>query len=561
MLQSLRVKNLAIADDVSVAFAEGLNVISGETGAGKSILAGALGLVLGARADRGAIRTGEDQCLVEAVFALRDSGAVDAALTELGLPPCEDGLLVIRRTIAARGTGRNFVNDAPVTVQALKSIGDLLVDQHGPHDHQSLLEESYQLEVLDAFGRLDGVRQAYHAGYAELLALRAERGELNGDDGDVARQIDLLTFQVDEITAAKLTPDEDAAVQQEHLRVANAGRLLELATMVSNALTEDDAAAFQALATAQRALAELCRIVPAADAWRDEAASIAIQIQELSASIVGFVQDTECDPERLEWLEDRMALIQKLKRKYGSTIPAILEFHDRTQAQLEALLSRGERIAALDRALEVCRQRIQKLGHDLRAQRESAGRKLGQTITAHLRDLGFAQGQFAVTVRPVEEPRPSGLDVVEFGFAPNVGEPMRSLKSIASSGEISRVMLAVKAVLADHDRIPVLVFDEIDANVGGETGNAIGAKLVTVAGTRQVICITHLPQVAVCGGAHFVVAKQVVENRTMTAIERVTGERRVEEVARMLGGRDQTSVALQHARELLARAAPPPARE
>ncbi len=559
MLQELDIRNYALINRLEIGFSPGLNILTGETGAGKSILAGALGLVLGARADRGAIRSGEEQCLVEAVFELRDPAPVDGILTELGLAPCEDGLLVIRRTVAAHAAGRNLVNDAPVTVQALKRIGDLLVDQHGPHDHQSLLEETYQLDVLDAFGQLDDERQAYQAVYTELRALESQRQALDGDEGDVARQIDLLTFQVSEITAAKLAPDEEATVQQEHLRVANAGRILELASVLANALTEDDASAFNALAAVQRGLPELCRILPEAEAWREEAASIAIQLQELSAGITSFVQNTECDPERLEWLEDRMAVIQKLKRKYGRDIPAILAFGDCAQAELEELTSRGERLAALERTIEDCGRRVQAAGEVLRAKREKAGRKLGKTITAQLRDLGFAHGQFDVAVQPVAEPRPTGLDVIDFGFAPNVGEAMRPLKAIASSGEISRVMLAVKTVLAAHDRIPVLVFDEIDANVGGETGNAIGGKLVAVAASHQVICITHLPQVAVCGGTHFVVAKRVVDKRTVTAIEPVADDRRVEEVARMLGGRNLTSVTLQHARELLARTVTPTA--
>ncbi len=553
MLRTLRIRNLAIADDVSVTFEEGLNVITGETGAGKSILAGALGLVLGARADRNAIRSGEEQCLVEAAFELRAPAVVNQALAGLGIDPCEDGLLVIRRTVSAHGPGRNLLNDAPVTVQALKTIGDLLVDQHGPHDHQSLLEEAYQLEILDAFGHHGAERQAYAAAYDALLSLDAQRHALEGDDATIAGRIDLLTFQVGEIAEAKLAPDEEDAVRQEHLRVANAGRILELAALLTNALTEDDASAFHALATVQRALPELSHMLPEAEAWRAEAASIAIQIQELAGGIASFVQSIECDPERLEWLDDRMALIQKLKRKYGSDIPAILAFHDRAQEELDTLGARGERLARLDVEIAAARARTIELGEALRVRRVKAGLKLGRTITEQLRDLGFAHGRFSVAVQPAADPRPSGLDVVDFGFAPNVGEAMRPLKAIASSGEISRVMLAVKAVLADHDRIPVLVFDEIDANVGGETGNAIGAKLATVAGKRQVLCITHLPQVAVCGATHFVVAKQVVNQRTVTAIACVSGDRRTEEIARMLGGRDLTSVTLQHAREMLQR--------
>jgi DNA repair protein RecN (Recombination protein N) len=551
MLTTLKVKNLAIVDRIQVSLGSGLNVITGETGAGKSILADALALVLGDRADRSMIRAGETQCGVEACFQLKDATEINAVLDEMGLDPCEDGTLIVRRIIASSGAGKNLVNDCPTTVQTLKRIGTLLVDMHGPHDHQSLLNPDFQLDILDAYGHLAKPRETYAKCYRTLLDLQYQRDELDDDDLAVAQQLDMLKFQVKELDDADLATLNEEELEQEHTRVANAGRILELAGAIQNTLTEDDTSAFNAIALAQRTIPELAGLIQEGAEWQSEVESISIQLQELSQTITGYVQSINADPERLVWLEDRMALIQKLKRKYGNTIAEMLEFQNKAAKRLNELESREERLTTLDSHISSANKHATAAGQSLRKAREECATELSKAITKHLHDLGFMHGEFNVDVSPSESLRPSGLDDVDFGFAPNVGEPMRSLKAIASSGEISRVMLAVKAVLAKHDRIPVLVFDEIDSNVGGEMGNAIGAKLTTVAEGHQVICITHLPQVAVHGATHFVVAKDVHEGRTRTAITPVEGDDRAEEVARMLGGKDLTSVTLRHAREML----------
>ncbi len=551
MLTTLRVKNLAIVDNIRVDFKAGLNVITGETGAGKSILADALGLVLGDRADRSMIRAGEPQCGVEASFELEDVKTINELLEETGLEPCEGNTLIVRRIIAESGTGKNLVNDCPTTVQTLKRIGSLLVDMHGPHDHQSLLNPDFQLDILDAYGHLGKERKTYVSLYQKLAELQNRRLELDGDDQAVAQQIDMLTFQVEELEAAELENVDEEELISEHTQVANAGRILELADAVRNALIEDESSAFNALAFAQRTIPELADLIPEGADWREEIESASIRLQELSNTIASVVQRIDADQERLVWLEDRMALIQKLKRKYGNTVADMLAFLEQARTKLSDLETRGERIAVLDAEISYLNADVKKAGEALSTRRKQCAMELGKAITKHLHDLGFAHGQFSVTVSPAAGLRPSGIDDVDFGFAPNVGEPMRSLKAIASSGEISRVMLAVKAVLAKHDRIPVLVFDEIDSNVGGEMGNAIGAKLTAVASSHQVLCITHLPQVAIHGTSHLVVDKEVHEGRTRTSITTVKDDARVEEVARMLGGKDLTSVTLRHAREML----------
>jgi len=551
MLQSLRVRNLALVEDITVEFQPGLNVITGETGAGKSVIIGALGLLLGERADKSLIRSGTDQCAAEAVFQLNDSESVDAILDEAGLPPCEEGQLLIRRTLLSSGAGKNFINDSSTTTQILKRVGEHLVDMHGPYDHQSLLNPEFQMDILDAFGHVWDVRGAYEKLYSEFRGLQLQRRELEGaDEQDVARQIDLLAFQVKEIEDVAPVEGEDESLAQEQVQVANAQRILELAGGIQSSLVEGDSSAFNGLAFAQKGLGELAGLINAAAEWKEQARVITVQVQDLAETVERHVRNIEGDPARLQWLEDRMAHYHRLKHKYGATVTDILSHLEKAKARLRDLESRGERLGDLDSRIAAVLDKVTQAGGKLGKARRQAATKLAGTITEELHDLGFAHGAFAVELQQAD-PGPSGMDQIEFAFAPNVGEPERPLRAIASSGEISRVMLAVKAVLADHDSIPVLVFDEIDANVGGAMGTAIGTKLDTVGRHHQVLCITHLPQVAVFGKTHFAVAKEVVNGRTRTLISRLEKDERVEEVARMLGGRDLTSVTLKHAREML----------
>ncbi len=550
MLVALRVKNLALVENVRLDFESGLNVITGETGAGKSIIIGALHLLLGDRADKKYIRAGADACGAEAVFRLAKPQAMNELLEGLGVAPCEDGQLIVRRIVKAAGGGQSLINDSPVTVQGLKQVGEQLVDMHGPYDHQSLLSPAFQLDVLDSYGQLEEVRAAYQVVHQEVVTLEAERDELQGGDEDVAGQIEMLSFRVKEIEDVAPVEGEDEAVAAEHLTVSHAQRILELGDGVREAVQEGEQSAFDSLAVAQRNLEELARLLPEAEEWKKEARSLAVQLQSLNETLTSTLDRIEGDPARLQWLEQRLAAYQKLKRKHGGSVADILRVLAENKARLRKLQTRGERLAELEGRLTATRAQLLKKGRVLGKQRREVAERLAQAVTTELRELGFPHGAFAVAVQE-GEPQASGLDTVSFGFAPNVGEPMRPLRDIASSGEISRVMLATKAVLAGHDRIPVLVFDEVDANIGGEMGNAVGRKLAQLGQSHQVLCITHLPQVAVHGGTHFAVAKRVREGRTFTEVDRLEGEARVEEIARMLGGRDLTKLTVQHARAML----------
>ena len=560
MLSRLSVLNLAIVEKAEIAFGDGLTIITGETGAGKSILMGALELALGARADAAAVRDGAKEARIEAEFDLSRPSQVDVLqhvnrlLAEAGLPSCEDGLLLVRRTIAAAGSSRVHVNDVSSTVQTLRALGRLLVDVHGPNDHQSLLDEHFQRDVLDAYGRIDG--GAYAAAWQALLALREERAALSGDARDLAEEAERLRYSVDELEAARLTGEDETELPARHAAAAHAAEILDCANAATEALAGDsDGTAASALIAAGARLAEMARYHEAAAEWKDEAENLTMRVQELSRTIVDSISRIDADSDTLQALDDRLSLVQRLKRKYGcATVDELLALHDARAARLADLDGREERLAKLDARIVEAEKAVRAAGAAVTAARAKAAAKLARAITRELRGLGFLKADFDVRLVP-REPDATGCDAVDFHFAPNPGESSRPLRDIASSGEIARVMLAVKSVVAEHDAVPVLVFDEIDSNIGGEVGRAVGERLRAVSRHRQTIAITHLPQSAVYGDRHFAVAKTVAGGRTRTAIRELEGEDRVTEIARMLGGASLTSVVVQHARELLALAA------
>ena len=552
MLARLSVRNLAIVETADVEFGDGLNVVTGETGAGKSVLMGALELALGARADASAVRDGAKDARIEAEF--RDvPKSVDAVLDDAGLPACEDGVLLVRRTIAASGGGRVHVNDASTTVQTLRALGRLLVDVHGPNDHQSLLDETFQRGVLDAYGRID--HAPYDSAWTRLSELKCELSRLQGADGNVAEETERLRYAVDELDAANLSADDDDDLSARHAAAAHAAEILECANAATGLLSEGDDSAASALIAASARLRDIARFHESAREWSDEIERITVQVQELSSGIAESASRLDADPETLQALDERLSLVQRLKRKYNCpTAAALLELRDARAARLADLEGREERIAELTGQVAESEKAVRAAGADLSAARRKAADRLAKAITKELHGLGFLKAGFGVALS-AREPDSSGCDVVDFQFAPNPGEPARPLREIASTGEIARVMLAVKAVVAAHDAIPVLVFDEIDSNIGGEVGRAVGERLRAVAAHHQVVAITHLPQSAVYGDRHLAVSKTVSGGRTRSTVRVMEGDERVDEIARMLGGASLTSVVERHARELIAMAA------
>jgi DNA repair protein RecN (Recombination protein N) len=559
MLTTLRIKNLALVADLTLELQAGYNAITGETGAGKSIIIGALNLVLGERADRSLIRSGSDSCSVEAVFDISKLRApVKTFLDENGLELCEDNQLVLKRVFTASGTNRQFVNGSPTALSALASIGEWLVDMHGPHDHQSLLHASRQLAILDAFGNLQPRREQFAELVRRRAALDAEKSALIVDEKTYAQQLDLLRFQTNEISAARLKLDEDAALQEEYRRASNAQKLLALTQSAHDLLSENEASLLANAGLLGRALQELKRIDPGAAQLAADHEQLTIALRELQGNLSAYSDKIDLDPARLQEMEERLNLLQSLKRKYGATLAEVIAFGDEARRKLEQLEQRDAELARLNGELKKLDSELWRVGQELSQQRRKIIPQLAKSAVKQLKDLGFAQCHFDISIATLDQSAftqhtirntLSGLDSIEFQFAPNLGEPPRPLRAIASSGEMARVMLALKTVLAQVDEIPVLIFDEVDANVGGETANAVGEKMRQIARQRQVLCITHLAPVAAQAESHYVVSKQVKEGRTISEITLLNKKERVTELARMLGG--QSDAARKHAEALL----------
>jgi DNA repair protein RecN (Recombination protein N) len=571
MLTTLRIKNLALVTDLTLELQPGCNVITGETGAGKSIIIGALNLVLGERTDRSLIRSGSDSCSVEAVFDVKKLRApLKIFLEENGLEPCEENQLVLKRTFASAGTNRQFVNGSATTLNVLATIGEWLVDIHGPHDHQSLLHPAKQLVILDAFGGLEKEREAFGELVRRRAAFENEKSALIVDEKTYAQQLDLLRFQVQEISAARLQPDEEKSVEEKFQRASNAAKLLQLSQSALDLLAENENSLLAQSGAVARTLHDLQRVDSAATNLIGLHSQSISTLRELQAELSRYAEKVDVDPARLAELEERLNLIHSLKRKYGATLAEVIAFGDEAKIKLQSLESRDAELARLNSELQKLDAEILRAGKRLSDARKKVIPQLAKAVGKQLADLGFKQSKFDIAINSVAADvsrlklnskmdqsqltltptiKTTGLDEIEFQFAPNLGEPAKQLRAIASSGEMARVMLALKTVLATEDEIPVLIFDEVDANVGGETANTVGEKMKQIAAQRQVLCITHLPQVAAPADAHYVVTKQLRDGRTISEIELLDKKSRVTELARMLGG--QTDAARKHAEALL----------
>jgi DNA repair protein RecN (Recombination protein N) len=546
-LRSLRIRNLALVEQLDWELAAGFNAVTGETGAGKSIIIGALKMILGERADKSAIRTGEEQCSVEALFKLQDVDRINALLSEQGVDPCEDGELLIRRVLAVSGTNRQFINGCQTTLGFLKEVGDGLVDLHGPHDHQSLLSKEYQLRLVDAFTGNENLIRSYPDTFARWQQTRKELEEFEAETA--LSNLDLWRHQVTEIRGAAIRVGERTELEAQYLIAANGRRILELTGASIALLSESETALLTQLGELARLLRELEKIDAQTREFVEDHERATVELEELERSLASYQQRVDIDPAALQMMEERLNLLERLSRKYGRDEAGLLELAD----ELETKLSRSERRESILEKLRLdadnLRQQIWSIGQQLTRIRHSSGAELAKSIRGHLQDLGFAQASFDIGWETLAEPNRTGFDQIEFLFSPNPGEPLKPLRAIASSGEISRVMLAIKTALAQQDLIGLLVFDEIDANVGGEIASSVGKKMQTLGENRQVVAITHMPQVAAGARTHFFVSKEVIDGRTRTSLQEVRGDERLHELARMLGGR--TTSALEHARTLL----------
>lgn len=542
MLILLKIRNLALVDELAWELGSGLISVTGETGAGKSVIVGALKMILGERADKGLIRTGEDTCTIESVFDLKDPAEINAILEEGGLPPCEDTQIIIRRSIGTTAN-RQFINDSPVTLSLLKKVGERLVDLHGPHDHQSLLSQERQLAMLDAYSTNEPILTQYRAAYRAWREKSHELEEIQSASDASEQELELLRYQLEEIQSANLTQDDGTDLQERYHRASNSTRLVELAAQAVSALSEDDGV-LSRITELQRLTRDLEKLDPSLTEKLSSLETASIELQDLEATLTEYTEDLDIDPAEVASIEERVNTVESLKRKYGPALEDILVRQEIISTRLDNIDNRSEKIATLAAALAESRKQLETVAKKLTTARKKSAPKLARDIASQLKELGFKQSSFEVALTSAEHPTLHGLESCNFLFGPNPGEPLQPLRQIASSGEISRVMLAVKSSLAEQDATPLMVFDEIDANVGGEIARAVGKKMAILGQLHQVISITHFPQVAAIATHHFVVEKEVTSGRTRSKLYRVEGEKRINELVRMLGGGGQQARAM-----------------
>jgi DNA repair protein RecN (Recombination protein N) len=563
MLSELRISHFAIIDALEARFEGGFNVLSGETGAGKSILIDALHLLLGGRAQADLVRTGHDECVVEGLFQPLDTKATDAQLAGAGLPACDDGQLVVRRTVHREGRSRVWVNGSLATVGQLAQVVRRLVDISSQHEHTSLLDPAGHLSLLDSFAGLAPQLAEYRTAYDAFAAAARELQALQMNESERARRVDYLQFQLEEIDRVDPKLGEDASLALERQRLGSAEKLRSATFEAEGVLYSRDGAACEQLGHAAESVDKAALLDPSLKPLAESLRQAVAQVTDLARDLGKYARSVDDDPARLEEIDERLEALRRLTRKHGGDIAAVVAQRETMQAELNKLTSHEEQLAAAQtartEALAVARRHAAKLT----AARQRAAREFATAVIARLADLEMKRTVLEVRVAPagpeaegVEADAqgrltPTGQDAVEFLISPNPGEEPRPLERIASGGELSRVMLAIKRVLAERDPVETYVFDEVDAGIGGATAEVVGRMIREVARERQVLCITHLAQIAAYGEAHYTVSKSVKDGRTHSSLSRVDGdEPRRREIARMLSGH-LTPASLEHARELL----------
>ncbi|HSF70601.1 MAG TPA: DNA repair protein RecN [Nitrospira sp.] len=556
MLAELRIVNFALIEQLHIQFESGFTVLTGETGAGKSLLIDAIALLVGGRGSAEQIRSEEEEALLEASFQLPSAHPLLGKLRAMDVLGPHDSDLVLKRILSRSGRHRVYVNGGLSSLRVLEELGGTLVDVHGQHEQQSLLAPAKQLEAVDAFGSALPIRKLYEAAYRHWKDLEAELDRLRRLGSNGARLEDLLRFQLNEIEqAAVSTEDEEERLHAERQRLSHAHRLRELAETSYAELQGDEQAILVQLARNGRLLAELGRTDPAMRDCEAQLQEAAIQLKDLAGRLRDYTADLEADPTRLGFVEDRLERIRRLKAKYGGSIEAVIGTAERARLELATMENQASRIAEVTNQLQAAERTVTERATELSKKRREAAKRLTAVVAKELAALKMEHTAFDIVVTAVEIPAelgPTGGDRIEFVLSSNVGEPPRPLSRIASGGELSRIMLALKTVLAERDHVPVLVFDEVDTGVGGAVAAAMGTRLRKLGAFHQVFCITHLQQVASQADHHLLVAKEQDGKRTTTTVSVLTGLGREEEIARMIGGETVTSKVRATAAELIA---------
>jgi len=562
MIKEIRIRNFAIIENLAVNFEQGLNVLTGETGAGKSIILGALNLLLGGRADTDSIRSGETTAFVEGAFEVTDPATLDL-IRECGIE-MEDGELLVKRQVSNAGKNRCLLNDSPVTVSTLAKIGDRLVDLHGQHDHQALLHPETHIDLLDLYGKSQELRNEFALNFSDYQTQAKKLQSMKMDEQERLQKEEFLSFQLAEIDAAGLSEEEEEEIKAESHKLKHAEKIRAGLQQSQSLLTDDQGSILENLGQVLKELEAVLEIDPGLAETVERSRSAYYELEEVVESLRGYNRSLEFNPNRLEEIEDRLAEINGLKRKFGNDITEILKRRDQIAEELQQLASNDENMKALEEELRQKEKVLSKLAIRLAEKRESAAKSFTASVEKELKELSMGNVQFGVRFDYPSDPdgfilfrkekmkaSATGLGTLEFMFSPNPGEELRPLVKIASGGEVSRVMLALKSILNDQDTIPVMIFDEVDTGIGGGVAEKVGLKLQKVASTKQVLCITHLPQIAGLASSHFRIEKQIKSKRTHSTIHQLEHEERVEELARMSSGETITDASLEHAREML----------
>jgi DNA repair protein RecN (Recombination protein N) len=569
MLRHLHIRNYALIDTIDIDFERGLNILTGETGAGKSILIGAIGLILGERASSESVREHTDKAIIEATFGIDRRKDIPELLEENQIDWMEP--MIIRREVTAGGQSRCFVNDTPTTIKTLKGIGELLVDLHGQHEHQSLLRTGTHCRLLDDFGGLSGIVGDFRDGYRSLHGLFTELRELLDREESLRERKDLLAFQIKEIDSVAPQADEESSLETELTILENAETLYEQTQQLYELLYESDRSVYENIVIARNRLESLADIDPAFNDHKNECSSAEAIVHEIAQFLQRYNSRIEFDPERLEIIRDRLGQLSLLKKKYGGSLESVLERRDIIGAEFALAENFGASIESLRKNIAAARAGLSTIAERLSTKRRETAKKIGKTIVKELAALGIPNAQFETRIETAGDSdgslhdgnayvklgneyfhaAPNGIDRIEFYISTNTGESPRPLARVASGGEISRIMLAIKSVLAKSERLPLLIFDEIDVGVSGRIAQAVGKSLKHLSGYHQVIAITHLPQIAGLADAHFVVEKSEEGKRTATSVRKLTDTERVREVARLLSGEEITEAGLTGAKELM----------
>ena len=554
MLLQLNIKDFAIIDNLQITFGKGLNILTGETGAGKSIIVDAVKLILGDRASLDDIRSSKDEAVVEAMFDISSLKDIAELLETSGIPNEEN--IIIRRVISRSGKNRTFINNSMANLTLLQEIGSRIIDIYGQHDHQSLTKSDEHIDILDAFAGLLALRDDVAKAYREFYSIKSELDSLTADSQSLLEKQDFLTFQSKEIGEAGLKAGEDEELKKEKERLANAEKLFEAANTGYDSLYASSGSILERLTQILNKLKDVSKFDEGLKPVMENMESSVCQLEDAATSLRDYTHGISFEPERLEEVDNRLDTINKLKKKYGAAIEAILKKKEEVDRELDNIVHHDERIAELKETAEKAKENVLKLSKKLSEKRIDSAKLFNKKIEAELSALNMKKTVFEVRIEKNKDINgelildEKGIDRVEFFISPNIGEETKPLSKIASGGELSRIMLAIKRITTTG-KIPVLIFDEVDAGIGGGTAEVVGKKLKEVSKNHQVLCITHLPQIAAYADTHYSVTKEVRGGRTVAEVREIKGDDRIAELSRMLGGVKITDRTREHAREML----------